>query len=76
LVYADDVSILGGSVHTVKKKTQSLVVAGKETELEENADKTKYTFLYRDQNAGRIQNINTDDNSFERVEGLNIWEQI
>jgi hypothetical protein len=39
LVYAGDVKILGGSVHTTKKNTDALVVASKETGLEVNADK-------------------------------------
>jgi len=51
LVYADDVNILGGSVHTVKEKAEALVVAGKETELDINADKTKCMVMSRDQNA-------------------------
>jgi hypothetical protein len=38
LVNTDDVSILGGSVHTMKKNTESLVVAIKKTGLEENSD--------------------------------------
>ena len=41
MVYADDVNILGGSVHTVKENAEALVVARKETRLEVNADKTK-----------------------------------
>ena len=40
LVYADDVNILGGSVHTTKKNAETLVVASKETGLEVNADRT------------------------------------
>jgi len=40
LVYADDVNILGGSVHTVKKNAEALIVASKEIGLEVNADKT------------------------------------
>jgi hypothetical protein len=36
LVYADDVNILGGSVHIIKKNTEVLVVASKEIELEVN----------------------------------------
>ena len=34
LVYADDVNILGGNVHTVKENAEALVVATKETGLE------------------------------------------
>jgi len=52
LVYADDVNILGGSVHTIEENTESLVVASKEIGLEVNADKTKYVFMPQDQNAG------------------------
>ena len=40
LVYASYVSILGGSIHTIKKNAEALVVASKETGLEVNADKT------------------------------------
>jgi len=39
-----------------------------ETELEVNADKTKYMVMSRDQNAGQSHNIETDNSSFERVE--------
>jgi hypothetical protein len=45
LVYADDVNIFGGSVHTVSKNAEALVVASKETGLEVNADKTKYIVM-------------------------------
>jgi hypothetical protein len=34
LVYADDVNILGGSVHTIKKNAEAVVVVSKKTELE------------------------------------------
>jgi len=51
LVYADDLNILGGSVHTIKKNAEALVVASKKTGLEVNADKTKYMVMSRDQNA-------------------------
>jgi hypothetical protein len=43
LVYADDVNVLGGSVNTIKKNAKALVFASKETGLEINADKTKYS---------------------------------
>jgi sorting nexin-29 len=68
LVYADDVNILGGNVHAVKKNTEALVAATKEIGLEVNADKTKYKVMSRDQNTGRNHNIRIDNNSFERVE--------
>jgi len=68
LVYADDVNILGGSVHTVKGKAEALMVARKEIGLEVNADKTKYMVMSRDQNAGRTHSIKTDNSSFERVD--------
>ena len=45
LAYADDVNILGGSVHTVKGNAEALVVAAKEIGLEVNADKTKYIVM-------------------------------
>ena len=41
LVYADDVNILGASIHTVKKNIDALVGASKESELEVNANKTQ-----------------------------------
>jgi hypothetical protein len=37
--YADDVNILGRSVHTIKKNTGALVVASEEIGLEVNAEK-------------------------------------
>jgi hypothetical protein len=37
LVYADDVNILGGSMHTVRKNTDALLIASKEIGLEANA---------------------------------------
>ena len=52
LVYADDVNILGGSVHTIKENTEALAVGGRETGLEVNAFKTKYMVMSWDQNAG------------------------
>ena len=45
LAYADDVNILGGSIHTIKKNAEALVVASKETGLEVNAGMTKYMVL-------------------------------
>jgi hypothetical protein len=45
-----------------------LVAASKEIGLEDNADKTKYMVMARDQNAGRSHSVMTDNRSFESVE--------
>jgi len=42
LVYVVDINTLGGSIHTVGKNIDVLLVFSKETGLEVNADKTKY----------------------------------
>ena len=52
LVYADDVNIMGGSIHTVKKKAEALVVAGTQIGLEVNAGNTKYVVMSPDKDAG------------------------
>jgi hypothetical protein len=41
LFYAEDSNILGGSVHTIKKNANALLVGSKETGPEVNADNTK-----------------------------------
>jgi sorting nexin-29 len=70
LVYADDVNMLGGSVHAIKKNTEALAVASKELRLEVNAEKTKYMVMSRNQNAGQGHSIKLDNKSFEKVEQL------
>ena len=54
LAYADDVNILGGSIHSLKENAESLVAATKEIGLEVSADKTKYMVMSRDQNADDV----------------------
>jgi hypothetical protein len=68
LVYAVDVNILGGSIHTVRKNTEALLIASKQIVLEVNAEKTKYMVMSRDQNAGQNGCIQIGDESFETVE--------
>jgi len=76
LIYADDVNIFGGSVHTVKENADVLVVVSKESGLEVNADKTKYMVISRDQNAARKSHTIKNDNTFfEKEEQLNTWKQ-
>jgi hypothetical protein len=68
LAYADDVNVLGGSIHTLKENAEALVATTRETGLEVIADKTKYMVISRDQNAGRIHSVGIDNSTFERVE--------
>ena len=68
LVYADDVNIMGGRVHTVKGKAEAFVVTRKETRIEVNADKTKYIVKPREQNTGRSHSIKINNISFKSVE--------
>jgi hypothetical protein len=53
LVYADDVNLLGDDIETIKKKTQTLIDAGKEVGIEVKTEKTKYMLLSRRQNGGQ-----------------------
>jgi len=42
LVYANDVNVLYGNIHTIKKSTKVLGVASMEVGLEVTAERTKY----------------------------------
>jgi len=68
LVYVDYVNTLGGSIRTIEKNTEALLVYSKGIGLEVNADKTKYMAIPRDQIGGRSHTINIDKMSSERVE--------
>ena len=65
---ADDVNILGGSIHNLEENAEALVAATRETGLEVSADKTKYMVMSRDQNAERIHSVRMDNSTFKRVE--------
>jgi hypothetical protein len=60
----------------MKENAETLIVADKEIGIEVNSDKSKYMIMFRDQNAGRSQNMKTDNRSFERVEDLKYLENI
>jgi len=48
IICADGVTILGGCVDTIKKKTVTLTVASTESGLEVNGHKIKYMVMFRD----------------------------
>ena len=68
LVYADDVNMQGGSVHSVKENAEALILASKMIGLEVNAGKSKYIIISGDQNAGRSYSMKIDNSSLDRVE--------
>jgi hypothetical protein len=53
----DDVYIVGGSIHTLKKNNEALVITSIETGLEVNSEKTKDKVMSKDQHAGKNHNI-------------------
>jgi len=67
LAYTDDVNVLGGSIQNLKENVEALIAATREIGSEVSAGKTKYTVMYRDQNAGRIHSVRIDNSTFERV---------
>jgi hypothetical protein len=67
LVYADDVSLLGDNIDTIKKNTEILIDASKEVGLEISVDKTKYMLLSRHQNVGQKRDIKIANRLFENV---------
>jgi len=48
VAYADDVNILGGSIHTLKENAEALIAATREIGLEVSADKTNYMVMSRE----------------------------
>ena len=74
LVYADEVNILGGSVYTVKKKTEALV-ASKETGIKVSAERSKYMVMSCNKISVRSHSIMTDNSSFEKVEQFKYLEK-
>ena len=76
LAYTDDVTILGGSIHTLKENAEALVAATREIGLEVSADKTKYMIMFRDQNAGRIHIVRLIIVPSTEWRILSIWEQL
>jgi predicted membrane GTPase involved in stress response len=59
LVYVDGINLLGDSINTVKEKTEALLEASRDNDLEINVQKTKHMIMSRHPNSGQNQNIRT-----------------
>jgi hypothetical protein len=73
LACAGDIKIAGENIGAIKKNTEALADAIKETGLETNLEKTKYMLMSHYQNAGRKHSIKIA--SFEGVAKFKYWEQ-
>jgi hypothetical protein len=67
LAYADDVSLLGDNIDTIKKNTETLIDASKEIGLEINAERTKHMLLFQHKNVGQNRNIKIANRAFGNV---------
>ena len=67
VVYAD---VLLGSVRTIQKNTEALVVTINEIGLEVNvnAERTSYVVISRYENAGQERTVKSNNKPFERAE--------
>jgi hypothetical protein len=65
---------MGRSIQSIKKNAEDLVIVSKGIGLEVHAEKTNYTVMSRNRNAG--QNHNTKIvNPLKGWKNSNIWEQ-
>jgi hypothetical protein len=74
LAYADDVTLLGDNIDTIKKNTETLIHASNEIGVEINVEKTKYTLLSRQRNISQNWLIRIANRSFENVSQLKYLE--
>jgi len=58
---------LGGSINTVKEKTETIVDASSDTGLEISLEKTQYMIMSTHPNSGQYQSIRIANEPFEIV---------
>jgi hypothetical protein len=76
LDWGNEVNSLGNNTGTLKKYTQTLIVASNEVGLRVNTKKTKYMLLSRHQNAEQNHDIKIGKRSFQIVAQLNCLGKI
>jgi 7,8-dihydro-6-hydroxymethylpterin-pyrophosphokinase len=67
LSYADNVTVVGENIDTIKKNTEAFLNASKEVSTEVNPEETKYMLMSRSQRIGQKRNIKTANRSFDDV---------
>jgi hypothetical protein len=68
LVYADDVNMLGGSLHIIKENAEALIVASKKIGIEVNANETNTWSCFEIRMQKEVEIIKIDNRYFVRVE--------
>jgi len=69
-VYPKGINLPGEKTNSKNKNSEALLLASNEVHLEVNAQKTKYIFMFHEQNAGQSHNTNTGYKSFANVAKL------
>jgi hypothetical protein len=67
LAYADDVNLLRDNIDTINKNIETLIHVSKEVGLEISIEKTKYTLVSGNQNAGQKPDMKIANRSFEHA---------
>jgi hypothetical protein len=67
MAYADDVNLLGDSIDTTERNTETLIYASKDVGLEIKVEKTKYMLLSHHQNVGQNRVVKLANRSFQNV---------
>jgi hypothetical protein len=66
-IYADEVTLLGDNISTIKENKETLLVANRDIGLETNAVNTKYMIMSHHPYSGPNQTIRIANESFEIV---------